>query len=91
VARVPISLWPPGAAAPAHAEKKSTPLVCCAASPARVPTRTNTQTHTQDAEPVLLEPGKCDGWSWERWGAALMPAPRFLPLDRLLARLPALP
>lgn len=35
------------------------------------------------AEPVVCEPHKCAEWRWCAWDA--MPAPRFLPIEHLLA------
>lgn len=35
------------------------------------------------AEARLMEPDKCEGWEWAAWGN--LPAPRFLPLEVLLA------
>jgi len=37
-----------------------------------------------NGEPVTLEPDKCEGWTWFRWDQ--LPAPRFLPIEHLLAQ-----
>ena len=39
--------------------------------------------HLQGAEPVNLEPNKCEGWQWVPWTA--IPLPLFLPLEILLS------
>ena len=38
--------------------------------------------HTNDSNPKILEPNKCDGWGWFDWSN--LPKPLFLPIENLL-------
>lgn len=38
---------------------------------------------SEQGDPVVREPEKCEAWQWFSWEA--LPTPRFLPIDHLLA------